>query len=171
VQKAGLYLGAVQLGAGTVLPLAPLSLPYSPEFEPRREPEEGLRALREIARLTGGIERTSWDGVFTASHLGGRQVRDLVAPLTLALLLLHVIEIAGRRLLFFAAARAWLSSLVASVARRRLRLRRTRSEPSPAPSAPTGAQRAGPPPSAPPPKPASSPLARAKARARDRMRG
>ena len=56
LQKAGLYLGAVQLGTGTVLPLAPLSLPYSPEFEPRPDPEEGKKTLHEIARVTGGAE-------------------------------------------------------------------------------------------------------------------
>ena len=37
-ERAGLYLGAVQLGTGGVLSLAPLSLPYSPEFEPRHDP-------------------------------------------------------------------------------------------------------------------------------------
>jgi hypothetical protein len=175
VQKAGLYLGAVQLGTGTVLPLAPLSLPYSPEFEPRRDPDEGRRTLREIARVTGGIERTTWDGVFNASYLRGRQVRDLVMPLTLTLLLLHVMEIGGRRLLLFAAARAWLQSvrlprLVAAL-RRTLPLRRRRPQPAHAPAAPTGAPPDETPHVAPPPKPATSPLARAKAKARDRMRG
>ena len=63
-----MYLGAVQLGTGAVLPLAPLSLPYSPEFEPRPDPEEGRKTLREIARVTGGIERTTWDDVFDASR-------------------------------------------------------------------------------------------------------
>ena len=95
LQKPGLYLGAVQLGSGAVLPLAPLSLPYSPEFEPRIDPLEGRRTLAEIARLTGGAERTTWDDVFSASRLRNRQVSDLVWPLTLALLLLHVLEIGG----------------------------------------------------------------------------
>ena len=39
MQKPGIYLGAVRLGNGGVLPLAPLTLPYSPEFEPRVDPE------------------------------------------------------------------------------------------------------------------------------------
>jgi hypothetical protein len=114
LQKAGLYLGAVQLGTGTVLPLAPLSLPYSPEFEPRTDPEEGKKTLREIARVTGGAERTAWDDVFSARLLRNRQVKDLVIPLTLMLLLLHVTEIGGRRLLWF----------------QRLRLRPSRLRPS-----------------------------------------
>ena len=101
LEKAGMYLGAVQLGTGTVLPLAPLSLPYSPEFEPRTDPEEGKKTLQEIARVTGGTERTTWDDAFSARLLRNRQVRDLVIPLTLMLLLLQVTEIAGRRLLWF----------------------------------------------------------------------
>jgi uncharacterized membrane protein len=162
VQKAGMYLGAVQLGTGTVLPLAPLSLPYSPEFEPRPDPQEGLKTLREIARVTGGIERTTWDDVFKTMHVRNRQVRDFVIPLTLTLLVLHVAEIGGRRLLLFAAARGWLRKVKFP------RVRRARSRPavvSPArESAPSGETAR-----VTPPKPAISPLARAKAKARDRM--
>jgi uncharacterized membrane protein len=166
VQRAGLYLGAVQLGTGGVLSLAPLSLPYSPEFEPRRDPEEGRKTLAEMARITGGIERTSWEEVFDASRLRRREVRDLVLPLTLALLVLHVIEIAGRRLLLFAAASAWLHSL------RLPRWRRGRPQPSVATASPPAAPpQQVPHEPAPPPKPATSPLARAKAKARNRMKG
>ncbi len=165
MQKAGSYLGAVQLGAGTVLPLAPLSLPYSPEFEPRTDPEEGKKTLREIARVTGGAERTAWDDVFSARPLRNRQVKDLVIPLTMMLLLLHLTEISGRRLLWFAAARGWLKSLALP------RLgRRPRSQPAPARSvgagqapaeiAPTLDQSRG---------PKVSPLERAKKKARSRM--
>jgi hypothetical protein len=166
-----MYLGAVQLGTGTVLPLAPLSLPYSPEFEPRQDPEEGQKTLSEMARVTGGIERTTWTDVFDASRLRNRQVRDLVIPLTLMLLVLHMTEIAGRRLLLFAAVREWLSTV------RLPRVRLSRKSPkgeggrspakSPAPS-PTRAAPESPPPAA-PAKPAVSPLARAKAKARNRM--
>jgi hypothetical protein len=164
LQKAGLYLGAVQLGAGTVLRLAPLSLPYSPEFEPRPDPREGRNTLREIARVTGGVERTTWDGIFNASRLRSRQVRDLVMPLTLMLLVLHVAEVGGRRLLLFTAARVWLKTA------RFPRLRRARPRPAVAPPDRTGAP-AGEAPTGVPPKPATSPLARAKAKARSRMRG
>ena len=167
VQKAGLYLGAVQLGNGTVLPLAPLSLPYSPEFEPREDPKEGQKTLGEIARITGGVERTAWDDVFDARRLRNRQVRDLVLPLVLLLLVVHVIEIGGRRWLLFDAARGWLRTV-------RFRRLRRRASAGPArghevvPSAlptPTSIASSG----AAPRKPATSPLARAKAKARDRM--
>jgi Mg-chelatase subunit ChlD len=173
VQKAGLYLGAVQLGGGEVLPLAPLTLPYSPEFEPRADPSEGVKTLRDIARLTGGVERTSWDGVFSASGLRHREVRDLVIPIVAALLLLHVFEIAGRRLLLFAAANARLRALRLPRFTRERRagvpatVPTSAAPPVPPPSAVPGAE---PPRPAPPPAPATSPLARAKSKARDRMR-
>jgi hypothetical protein len=163
VQKAGMYLGAVQLGTGAVLSLAPLSLPYSPEFEPRPDPEEGRKTLREIARVTGGIERTTWDDVFSTTHLRNRQVRDLVLPLTLMLLILHVAEIGGRRLLLFAAARAWLRTV------RLPRLRRAWPRPAVASPDVVSTPSSETPPRVAPSKPATSPLARAKARARDRM--
>jgi uncharacterized membrane protein/Mg-chelatase subunit ChlD len=175
IQRAGLYLGAVQLGSGGVLPLAPLSLPYSPEFEPRADPTEGAKTLAEIARISGGRERLAWDDVFDARRLRNRQVRDLVIPIALVLLVLHVAEIAGRRLLWFAAANAWLRRLrmprLATVWRRR-RAPAPASTPAreapsaaPAPPSSSGIDQ----PAAPPPKPAVSPLARAKAKARDRM--
>ena len=72
---------------------------------------KGARRSRKIARITGGIERTAWDDVFDASRLRNRQVRDLVLPLALLLLVLHVAEIAGRRLLLFAAAQGWLRAV------------------------------------------------------------
>ena len=171
VQSAGMYLGAVQLGSGAILPLAPLSLPYSPEFEPREDPDEGEKTLREIARVTGGVERTAWGDVFDPHRLAARQVRDLVLPLALALLLLHLTEIAGRRLLWFNVAQARLRSV-------RLpqftRSRRHAPLPSSPPGAPTPAaepERAAVAASTrkPPPRPAVSPLARAKAKARDRI--
>ena len=162
LQKAGMYLGAVQLGTGAVLPLAPLSLPYSPEFEPRPDPAEGRNTLREIARVTGGIERTAWDDVFSTPHLRNRQVRNLVLPLTLMLLVLHVAEIGGRRLLLFAAARGWLRTV------RVPRLRRAPSRPVVGSPARADAS-SGETPRVGPPKAATSPLSRAKARARDRM--
>jgi Mg-chelatase subunit ChlD len=175
LQKAGMYLGAVQLGTGTVLPLAPLSLPYSPEFEPRPDPEEGRKTLSEIARVTGGVERTTWQDVFDASRLRNRQVRDLVIPLTLMLLMLHMTEIAGRRLLLFAAAREWMRKV--RFPRVRLPRRRPKGEGgrSPAKAAsPVQGQPGGPatpdvPPPVAPSKPATSPLTRAKAKARNRM--
>jgi hypothetical protein len=126
-----------------------------------------------MARVTGGIERTAWDDVFDASRLRNRQIRELVIPLALLLLVLHVAEVGGRRLLLFAAANGWLRT----VSFPRLRWARTpgprrasdpvRTPSSPAPPAPA----ADPPPRVTAPKPATSPLTRAKAKSRDRMGG
>jgi Mg-chelatase subunit ChlD/uncharacterized membrane protein len=137
LRNSGVYVGAVEAAPGQVLPLPPLSLPYSPEFEPRTDPEEGPSILRELARISGGTERTAWDDVFSTRGLRNRQVRDLVIPLALMLLLLHLVEIAGRRLLLFAAAPTWLRAHVPSLssvgaAWSRLRIpRRARTRPQP----------------------------------------
>jgi uncharacterized membrane protein len=171
VQRAGTYLGAVQLANGSVLPLAPLSLPYSPEFEPRQNPKAGQETLREVARVSGGTERTDWDDVFDASGLRNRQVRELVIPLTLTLLILHLVEVAGRRLFLFNTITAWLRTVHVPRLGRRARgegaglpangaAAATRT-PSPATTA-SGTPGVT-------PSRAVSPLARAKAKARDRM--
>jgi len=160
IQKAGIYLGAVDLGGGRFLSLPPLTLPYSPEFEPRQDPDEGKKTLLEIARVSGGVERTAWDGVFNASLLRQREVRDLVIPLALMLLLLHVMEIAGRRLYFFAVANTWLGSV--RFPKLRLPIRRAAAKPVATPREPATV--------VPQSKPVESPLSRAKARARDRIR-
>jgi hypothetical protein len=166
IQRTGIYLGAVDVGNKKVLPLSPLSLPYSPEFEPRQDANEGAKILAEMARVSGGAERTSWDDVFNASRLRDRQVRDLIFPLVLAALLLHVGEIGGRRLLLFAATQAKM---------RNVRLPRwsrpTRKAPQPAeePEARVEPAAAKPIPTQ-QPQPAESALSRAKAKATDRTR-
>jgi hypothetical protein len=119
-----------------------------------------------MARLTGGIERTTWDDTFSAAGLRNRQMRDLVIPLTAILLAAHLIEIAGRRLLLFAAARDWMRAV--KLPRPRLRWRPT---PAPEPIDAGGDRTlAPPPPPVIPPKPVTSPLARAKAKARGRVK-
>jgi uncharacterized membrane protein len=167
LQNAGIYLGAVQLGTGGVLPLAPLTLPYSPEFEPRLDPEVGHKALGEIARVSGGVERTAWDDVFSAGRTWNRQFKNLVVPLVLVLLVTHVIEIAGRRLLLFASAAAWLRGV-------RLPKPRWRSRPAKTPEIePEHEPATESPAAAPTPiartEPGQSPLSRAKNKARSRL--
>jgi Mg-chelatase subunit ChlD len=171
LRSSGVYVGAVETVPGQVLPLPPLSLPYSPEFEPRADPEEGRSTLREVARITGGTDRTAWDDVFSTRGLRNRQVRDLVIPLALILLGLHLVEIAGRRLLLFAAAPAWLRSHVpslASLSARWSRLRiprpaRARPQPEAAAASVTMAE------TAPDPAAVSSAMARAKSKAKSRV--
>jgi Mg-chelatase subunit ChlD len=171
LQKSGMYLGAVRLGTGSVLPVAPLSLPYSPEFEPRTDPKEGHKALSQVARVTGGIERNVWGDAFTASLLRHRQIRDLIIPLALMVLLLHVTEIAGRRLLLFAAAHGWMRTISLPTGRWR---RAPATVPPVVPVAATSSAKHddGPPPAPPkaaPPTPVTSALSRAKTKSRNRL--
>ena len=109
--------------------------------------------------------------MFSTRGLRNRQVRDLVIPLALILLCLHLAEITGRRLLLFAAAPAWLRSRVPSRSSvgalwSRLRVpRRARTQPQPEvpPSAPAMAE------TAPDPAAVSSAMARAKSKAKNRV--
>ena len=174
LRNSGVYVGAVETAPGQVLPLPPLSLPYSPEFEPRADPDEGRATLAEIARISGGTERTAWDDVFSGRGLRNRQVRDLVIPLALILLLLHLLEITGRRLLLFAAAPAWMRAHVPSLANlgalgSRLRIPRPRrARPQPEEVAAAAAPAAVPE-TAPDPAAVSSAMARAKSKAKTRV--
>jgi hypothetical protein len=169
IQKVGIFLGAVDLGQGRFLSLPPLTLPYSPEYEPRVDPAEGRKTLLEIARISGGTERTAWGGVFNASLLRRRQVLDLVIPLALLLLLLHLAEIAGRRLFLFATAEAKIRTIrfpKLKLPARKAPVKPGKPADSPAISAEPEEQPAKP---ASVPVPATSPLERAKAKARDRI--
>ncbi len=166
LQRSGIHLGAVRLATGDVLPLPPLSLPYSPEFEPRSDPAEGRATLAEMARLTGGAERTTWDDVFTGAGIRDRQMRDLVALLTAILLAVHVLEIAGRRLLLFAAVSGRLRAI--RIPKPGLAWIRRSPAVAPEPRGPDEGQSPPAPPPA-PSKPVTSPLARAKAKARGRL--
>ena len=173
VDRTGIYVGAVEAAPGQVLPLPPLSLPYSPEFEPRADPDAGRATLAEAARISGGIDRTAWDDVFSARGLRNRQVRDLVIPLAVLLLCLHLVEIAGRRLLLFDAAPAWLRARMPSRARLaglkpRVRFRRADRPPASA-EEPAVAQVAPRVEASPDPAAVSSALARAKTKARSRI--
>jgi hypothetical protein len=148
-----------------------LSLPYSPELEPRTDPSEGRNTLSEIARITGGIDRTTWDDVFKPVQFRSRQMRDLVLPLAAMLLALHLVEIAGRRLLLFTAVHRWLRS-IRPPPLPLPRFRRAAPEPSLS-SVDRGDATEVQPRQVDLSKPASaeSPLSRAKAKARGRMGG
>jgi hypothetical protein len=96
-------------------------------------------------------------------------MRDLVALLTAILLGVHLLEIAGRRLLLFPAAGDWLRTL--AIPRPGLGWLRRRAAAGPKPAAKTDVPGAepGPAPLSTPPTPATSALARAKAKARGRL--
>lgn len=54
IEQEGAYRVALQVGPGEVQRTAPVALPYSPEFEPRIDRQEGERALARIAEISGG---------------------------------------------------------------------------------------------------------------------
>jgi uncharacterized membrane protein len=94
----GVYRAALEVeGSGEVVRVPPITLPYSPEFERRLDPESGAR---ELARLTAIAEGRVdpplvevWSG--PRDSVGARPLAPLCAWLALAVLLL---EIAVRRL-------------------------------------------------------------------------
>lgn len=96
-------LGTVSLAAEgpgadpIALPLPPLALPYSPEFERPTSETAGARLLGRITRRTGGVLSPSSSDLFRTAATSNRWKR-IVWPLLVAALLCLVLEIAGRRL-------------------------------------------------------------------------
>ena len=96
LDREGVYRAVVQAGADTVLRLAPVSLPYSPEFEPRVDPGEGRRTLARLAEIAEGRVDPPVSDLLAGSRdsLG---IERLGAPLAWAALLLLLAEVAVRR--------------------------------------------------------------------------
>ncbi|MGQ9588824.1 MAG: VWA domain-containing protein [Planctomycetota bacterium] len=177
--KSGVYVGSLRLGDGSLASVPPISLPYSPEYAPERDPESGHGLLREIARMTGGEERLTWEGVFRGGG-GAKRSFPVLAPLLAAALILHLAEVAARRLGLDPITRIALgavsliglgSAKIRSAASRISlleRARRRRAEPS---EGAASAREAAPPApeTGPPPPPRLSPFEQAKARARRRI--
>ena len=97
LSTAGNYRVALQTGDGQFLRVPPITLPYSPEFEPRLSADEGEKHLRRLSRLTGGTV----DGA-PKDWFAGERSKTGITDLTwfcawLAVLLL-LLEIAVRRL-------------------------------------------------------------------------
>ena len=86
-------LSTVEVTGAGRLSLAPVCLPYSPEFKPV-DPDEGVLALERLAQTTGGRERTDLGGIWKELPKQPRMV-DLtpwLATLAMVLLLLEVLE-------------------------------------------------------------------------------
>jgi Mg-chelatase subunit ChlD len=178
LEREGAYLAAVRTGDGRVLRLPAIALPYSPEFEPRVRPDEGLEMLREIARTTGGTVDPTAEALFAGSRRA-RGLRPVEAWFAWAALALFLLEVAVRRLHLGAALPAALRPLgrVARTLRGVARRAPERADPE-APAAadddapaPKPAPPAGPAPApgaapAPPPSDLASVLDRARRRRR-----
>jgi len=140
VKEVGTYRAAVVMGGSKVLRTNPVTLPYAPEFAPRRGRMSGKETLKLLAKITGGKERLSMEGIFTTQGTASRAVpRDITLPLLVLLLVLVVVEIAERRLTLLTT--AWrlatrgVSGAAATVSKASssLRLPRRRAKRRPAP--------------------------------------
>lgn len=95
LDRTGSVFPVVRLGQ-RVVRVAPVGLPYAPEFEPVM-PGAGRALLGQIASVTGGVERLSLDGLFVAA--GARSGRRSIASWFVApCVMLLVLEVAARRL-------------------------------------------------------------------------
>ncbi|MDD9945188.1 MAG: VWA domain-containing protein [Myxococcales bacterium] len=97
LESDGVYHGVIASSTGTPLTLAPIILPYSPEFEVERSGRSGSEILAALAAATGGEVLTHLDSLQDASApsvvLGARAAPALLVTL----LLLMLIDIAARR--------------------------------------------------------------------------
>ena len=93
LSEAGAFRAAVQVGADRAVVVAPVTLPYSPEFEPRTDPGEGPKLLAELAELTGGRIDPPLAELFEGPRdsIGFRAVGEWFLWLALALLLLEIV--------------------------------------------------------------------------------
>ncbi|HEY3451334.1 MAG TPA: VWA domain-containing protein [Myxococcales bacterium] len=171
LDASGSYHPVVKLG-GKVFKGPPATLPYAPEYEPQ-PPARGRELLAAMARLTGGLERLSVDGVF--DRVPGGPGRFPLAPLLVALALgLMVGEVALRRFFF-----RWQRRAKPAAPDRR---RETKADPATHVIDAGQGRDAKPPPGQPEPEPAAPPesppqpedvadaLAAARDRARQRMK-
>jgi len=159
----GVYRAAVKVGETRFVRVPPVTLPYSPEFEPRRDPREGEKTLARIVRIAEGKIDPTADDLFAGTRTG-RGVTDLSFPLAIAALVLLLLEIAVRRLDLRAPS---VSDTLPKLAKLPRRKARKTPKPSTAPEPE--------PPDAPAPKPPApqgidSILSRAKSKSRRRRR-
>lgn len=160
--REGVLLGSVELGRDDkgnerMLSLPPLALPYSPEFERSSDVHRGERALRAIARESGG-EVAPPLGTLLRGPREARVWRVVSRELILAALVVLLVEIAARRLQLWGSLEALLASLAARL-RRRLGRPKLATAAAGAPSTPAAPPKAGPPsppPVAEPAKPAET---------------
>jgi len=99
LERLGIYRTQVVTGENKSVRGPSISLPYSPEFFPRGGRPTGRQTLAEIARLSGGTERTDVFELLDHSKLPRLpKMVSLLPWLAVAVVLLLLTEIAGRRL-------------------------------------------------------------------------
>ena len=93
----GIYRFAAATEDGEIVPIDPVAVPYSPEFEARSERDAGERVLGTISRLSGGRMNVPTPE-FWRGERGGSATRSWVSWLVLVGLGLLLLEITWRRL-------------------------------------------------------------------------
>ena len=93
----GVYRFAAATDQGEILTMDPLAIPYSPEFEPRLQRDEGEAVLGRVARLSGGKMNPPTSEFFRGDRQG-KAMKPWAPWFGLAALLLFLMEVAWRRL-------------------------------------------------------------------------
>ncbi len=128
------------------IPLPPVALPYSPEYERSPDPRAGDRLLRQIASRSGGVVNVATADVFRGSRTGQRW-RLFLRELMLLALGLLMLEIAGRRLDLWEGVRLPQGLWIAAAVSKRRKARA--ATPSATTTDPKGADSPAPTPSSP----------------------
>ena len=97
LEDDGIALPTLKIDDRQSVRLAPLSLPYSPEFEAPLSPDAGEKRMRKFAAETGGLVTPAATALFRGERTGNSW-RGLTRELLLAALLVILIEILFRRL-------------------------------------------------------------------------
>lgn len=146
--KEGVSIGTVKLDDRRSVALPPITLPYSPEFEPV-ESGRGARCMLQLSEESGGVAEPPMSAVFEGER-GGRSWQLLTNELLAAAMVILMIEIAGRRIGY----PAWTAARI-----RLPRFSRRAVAPAKPSAAPARAQRVSSPAAAAPPAPAPPPAA------------
>ncbi len=97
MERTGTYRTIVQTEEGELTRGPAVSLPYSPEFEPREGLPSGKEIMEEIAALSGGLERTNVLDVLLDPPRSSRST-SLLPWIFIVSVIFLLLEIAGRRL-------------------------------------------------------------------------
>ncbi len=97
MDQLGTYRMLVQSENGQLTRGPAITLPYSPEYAPRLDSQNGRQLLAQIAELSGGSSRTDVLSILADPPRSARMM-PLLPYLLMAALIMWVTEIAGRRL-------------------------------------------------------------------------
>lgn len=95
--REGVYRPALRTADGRVLRLPAVTLPYSPEFEPRADPDAGIDTLRDVVRIAGGRLDPTAEQIAAGPRRSAGST-SLARPLVWVALVIFLLEILVRRL-------------------------------------------------------------------------